>query len=63
MGKIYGAWRRGTHDTKKVMIGQIFVLYQKKLGAYCTEADELKILEIDKEEILLKDTLVGHKIR
>ena len=35
----------------------------RTIGAYCTEADKLKIMELEKEEILLKDTLVGYKIR
>ena len=37
--------------------------YMRNIGAYWTEADELKILELDKEEIILKDTLVGRRIR
>ena len=35
----------------------------RTIGAYWTETDELKTLELDKEEIILKDTLVGRNIR
>ena len=35
----------------------------RTIGAYWTEVNELKILELDKEEIILKDTLVGRNIR
>ena len=51
--ELLAAWRRTKHDEP----------YMRTIGAYWTEADKLKILELDKEEILLKDTLVGRKIR
>ena len=50
--ELLGAWRRTKHDEP----------YMRNIGAYWTEADELKILELDKEEIILKDTLVGLNI-
>ena len=51
--ELLAAWRRTKHNKP----------YMRTIGAYSTEADELKILELDKEEILLKDILVGRKIR
>ena len=46
-------WRRTEHDEP----------YMRTIGAYWTEADELKIMELDKEEIILKDKQVGIKTR
>ena len=51
--ELLAAWRRIKHDEP----------YMRTIGVYWTEADELKILELDKEDILLKDTPVGRKIR
>ena len=51
--ELLAAWRRTKHDKP----------YMRTIGAYWTKADELKILELDKEELILKDTLVGRKIK
>ena len=50
--ELLAAWRRTKHDEP----------YMITIEVYWTEANELKILELDKEENLLKDTLVGRKI-
>ena len=51
--ELLAAWSSTKHDEP----------YMRTIGVYYTEADELKILELDKEEILFKDTLVWRKIR
>ena len=51
--ELLASWRRTKHGEP----------YMRTIGAYWTEAYELKILELEKEEILLKDTLVGRNIR